>query len=361
MKILIATDAWLPQINGVVRTLQAVTEELTRDGHDMFILSPDLFHTLPCPTYPEIRLSLTGIGGVAPHIEAFEPEHIHIATEGPIGLAVRRWCMKNRISFTSSYHTKFPEYLRARAPVPIAWTYRWLKRFHNAAEGILVTTPGMMHDLSDRGFNNLHVWWRGVDTDLFRPQDIRIFDHPEKNPGATDNPPPLPGPIFLYVGRVAVEKNIEAFLSLDLPGSKVIVGDGPARKRLEAAFPDVYFAGAKTGEALAQAYASADVFVFPSLTDTFGVVLLEALACGVPVAAYPVTGPADVVGDKPIGCLNNDLRQACLDAQSISREACRKFALENNWSRCAQIFLSVASEAHPRMGTGQVRSSAQTT
>ncbi|WP_350334879.1 glycosyltransferase family 4 protein [Coralliovum pocilloporae] len=332
MKILIATDAWLPQINGVVRTLQAVTEELRLDGHGVFILSPELFRTVPCPTYPEIRLSLTGVRGVARHIQAFEPEHVHIATEGPIGLAVRRWCIKNDVSFTTSYHTKFPEYLRARAPIPTGWTYRWLRRFHNSGSGVLVTTPSMKEDLSGRGFDNLHVWWRGVDTELFRPRDVAVFD--------------VPGPVFLYVGRLAVEKNIEAFLELDLPGSKVVVGDGPARQGLEEAFPDTHFVGPRTGEALAEAYASADVFVFPSLTDTFGVVLLEALASGLPVAAYPVTGPLDVVGDRPVGCLNRDLRQASLDALELSRDTCRDFALENSWARCAQTFLTIASAAH---------------
>jgi glycosyltransferase involved in cell wall biosynthesis len=311
-RLLIATDAWHPQINGVVRTFEHMVEELTALGVDVTVLGPTDFRTVPCPTYPEIRLTIALPRTVRAALAGAQPDHIHVATEGPLGFAARRWCMSAGRIFTTSYHTKFPEYLRARAPIPESWTYAWLRRFHNAGSGCMVATPSLEKELSARGFRNLMRWTRGVDAGVFRPrrEGDKLLD--------------LPAPVFLYVGRVAPEKNIGAFLSLDLPGSKVVVGDGPALASLKAAHPEVHFLGFREGEALAEAYRSADVFVFPSKTDTFGIVLLEALASGLPVAAYPVTGPSDVVGKEGIGVLDEDLGKA---------------ALAHGWRDSAQQFL----------------------
>jgi glycosyltransferase involved in cell wall biosynthesis len=326
-RLLIATDAWHPQINGVVRTFEHMVEELTALGVDVTVLGPTDFRTVPCPTYPEIRLTIALPRTVRAALAAAQPDHIHVATEGPLGFAARRWCMSAGRIFTTSYHTKFPEYLRARAPIPESWTYAWLRRFHNAGSGCMVATPSLEKELSARGFRNLMRWTRGVDAGVFRPrrEGDKLLD--------------LPAPVFLYVGRVAPEKNIGAFLSLDLPGSKVVVGDGPALASLKAAHPEVHFLGFREGEALAEAYRSADVFVFPSKTDTFGIVLLEALASGLPVAAYPVTGPSDVVGKEGIGVLDEDLGKAALAALDVSRERCRDYALAHGWRDSAQQFL----------------------
>jgi glycosyltransferase involved in cell wall biosynthesis len=326
-RLLIATDAWHPQINGVVRTFEHMVEELTALGVDVTVLGPTDFRTVPCPTYPEIRLTIALPRTVRAALAAAQPDHIHVATEGPLGFAARRWCMSAGRIFTTSYHTKFPEYLRARAPIPESWTYAWLRRFHNAGSGCMVATPSLEKELSARGFRNLMRWTRGVDAGVFRPrrEDDKLLD--------------LPAPVFLYVGRVAPEKNIGAFLSLDLPGSKVVVGDGPALASLKAAHPEVHFLGFREGDALAEAYRSADVFVFPSKTDTFGIVLLEALASGLPVAAYPVTGPSDVIGKEGIGVLDEDLGKAALAALSVSRERCRDYALAHGWRDSAQQFL----------------------
>jgi glycosyltransferase involved in cell wall biosynthesis len=326
-RLLIATDAWHPQINGVVRTFEHMIEELTALGVDVTVLGPTDFRTVPCPTYPEIRLTIALPRTVRAALAAAQPDHIHVATEGPLGFAARRWCMSAGRIFTTSYHTKFPEYLRARAPIPESWTYAWLRRFHNAGSGCMVATPSLEKELSARGFRNLMRWTRGVDAGVFRPrrEGDKLLD--------------LPAPVFLYVGRVAPEKNIGAFLSLDLPGSKVVVGDGPALASLKAAHPEVHFLGFREGEALAEAYRSADVFVFPSKTDTFGIVLLEALASGLPVAAYPVTGPSDVVGKEGIGVLDEDLGKAALAALDVSRERCRDYALAHGWRDSAQQFL----------------------
>jgi glycosyltransferase involved in cell wall biosynthesis len=326
-RLLIATDAWHPQINGVVRTFEHMIEELTALGVDVTVLGPTDFRTVPCPTYPEIRLTIALPRTVRAALAAAQPDHIHVATEGPLGFAARRWCMSAGRIFTTSYHTKFPEYLRARAPIPESWTYAWLRRFHNAGSGCMVATPSLEKELSARGFRNLMRWTRGVDAGVFRPrrEGDKLLD--------------LPAPVFLYVGRVAPEKNIGAFLSLDLPGSKVVVGDGPALASLKAAHPEVHFLGFREGEALAEAYRSADVFVFPSKTDTFGIVLLEGLASGLPVAAYPVTGPSDVVGKEGIGVLDEDLGKAALAALDLSRERCRAYALAHGWRDSAQQFL----------------------
>jgi glycosyltransferase involved in cell wall biosynthesis len=331
MRVLVATDAWHPQVNGVVRTYERLALEAPKLGFDLCFLAPPLFRTLPCPTYPEIRLALAGPRAIARHIHAMRPDFIHIATEGPIGLMTRRYCRKTRWPFTTSYHTRFPEYVAARLPIPEDWCYALQRRFHNGSAGTFVATQSVADDLGARGFERLMPWSRGVDTELFRPRKVRLFGDQ---------------PVFLYVGRIAVEKNIKAFLDLDLPGRKVLVGGGPQTRELQRRYPDALFAGHREGEALAEAYASADVFVFPSLTDTFGLVLLEALACGVPVAAYPVCGPKDVLTDPEAGVLSTDLREAALQALQLSREAARTHALRYSWENSARQFIENMMVAH---------------
>ncbi|CAO4164427.1 glycosyltransferase family 4 protein [Methylorubrum populi] len=333
MRLLLATDAWHPQVNGVVRSIERMAEAAVGLGVEPLMLTPADFASLPMPGYSEIRLSLVTRGRVLSRWKALAPTHVHIATEGPIGHAVRAACLSLGHAFTTSYHTRFPEYLAARAPVPEAWSYAWLRRFHAAASGTMVSTPSLERELTGRGFTRLMRWTRGVDTELFRPRD-------------GDALPGLPRPIFLSVGRLAVEKNLAAFLSLDLPGSKVVVGDGPDRARLQALAPEAHFLGALTGEALAKVYASADAFVFPSLTDTFGIVLLEALASGVPVAAFPVTGPLDVIGGTRAGALDSDLRAAALAALAIPRDRCRAEALRYTWAESARQFYDNIAQAH---------------
>lgn len=325
MRVLVATDAWHPQINGVVRTLAAVAKAAAEMGAEFRFITPQDFPTLPLPGYSEIALALPTPRRIARMIAAGEPDAIHIATEGPIGCLVRRHCLANGLPFTTSFHTRLPDYISARLPIPRSWSWNWLCRFHNAGRGIMTSTPALASELQDFGFRKTLHWPRGVDTELFRPR-----------PGADLH---LPRPVFLNVGRLAVEKNVAAFLSLDLPGSKVVVGDGPAREALQRKYPKATFLGALEGEALAFAYAAADVFVFPSKTDTFGLVLLEALASGVPVAAYPVAGPRDVIGAAPAGVLAEDLRAAALFAQRVPREACRAFALRHRWQESARMFL----------------------
>jgi len=324
MRLLIVTDAWAPQVNGVVRSLEQMVTHLTALGDTVEVLSPQGYRSLPLPTYPDIPLTLVRPRRIAARIDAFAPGAVHIATEGPLGLIARRYCLRRRLPFTTSYHTKFPEYVAARLPVPTAPLYAFLRRFHNAACACMVAAPSLKEELSARGFRNLVLWSRGVDTERFRPEAAADLG--------------LERPVFLYVGRVAVEKNLRAFCELDLPGTKVIVGDGPARPDLERAFPDVVFLGTLDGEALAGAYAGADAFVFPSRTDTFGNVLLEALASGLPVAAYPVTGPKDVITDERIGVLDEDLGRAALAALSLSREDARAFALRHDWEASAREF-----------------------
>ena len=300
MKLTIVTDAWSPQVNGVVTTLTRTRECLEALGHDVAVISPERFRTLPCPTYPEIRLALLPGRGVARTLRALSPDAIHIATEGPLGIAARRYCTRTGLKFTTSYHTQFPEYVRKRAPIPVAWSYAYLRAHHGKAERTLVATEHLRRRLIEHGFTNVVIWSRGVDTALFKP---RGRDHLA-----------LPRPISIYVGRVAVEKNLEAFLSAEISGSKVIVGDGPDLAKLRQRFPEAHFVGYKFGEALAEHISSADVFVFPSRTDTFGLVMLEAMACGTPVAAYPVTGPIDVVRDGFSGRLHEDLATAAREA-----------------------------------------------
>jgi glycosyltransferase involved in cell wall biosynthesis len=328
VRILIVTDAWFPQVNGVVRTLETIRREMEAMGHDVVMIGPDRFRTWPCPTYPEIRLAVLPSRRLARLIDEAQADAIHIATEGPLGIAARRFCLRRGLPFTTAYHTRFPEYVRARLLFPLAWTYALMRRFHAPSAGVMVSTDSIRADLDWRGFRNIRSWTRGVDLELFRPR--------LPGPTAQDRK----RPIFLYVGRVAIEKNIEAFLALDLPGEKWVVGDGPQLARLEKRHPDVRFAGHKEGEELAALYRLADVFVFPSRTDTFGLVLLEALASGLPVAAYPVPGPRDVVGTAPVGVLDEDLRAAALAALEIDGAACRQHAARYSWRRTAEIFVA---------------------
>lgn len=328
MRVLVATDAWEPQVNGVVRTLQSLAESARGLGAAIEFLTPEGFSSIPVPTYPGLRVALPGAREIARRIDQAAPDAIHVATEGPIGYMVRRYCLQRGLPFTTSYTTRFPEYISARAPIPESWSYAVLRGFHAPASVTMVSTASLMAELAGRGFQHLGLWTRGVNTDLFRPERAIGLD--------------LPRPIFVSMGRVAVEKNLDAFLSLDLPGSKVVIGEGPQVADLRRRFPGVFFLGELHGETLAAHLAAADVFVFPSKTDTFGVAQLEALACGVPVAAYPVTGPRDVIGDNPIGVLDNDLRAACLGSLNISRAACRAFALTRSWQVSARQFLGHA-------------------
>lgn len=324
MRIALVTDAWLPQVNGVVTTLGHVVRQLEAMGDDVLVINPQVFHTYPMPRYPEIRLAWFPGRKVRRMLREFKPDAIHIAAEGPLGIAARLHCGKKRIPFNTSYHTQFPQYLRKYVAVPEGWTYRVMRWFHGKANATLVPTARVKEELDERGFANVRVWTRGVETDLFKPGDKSF----------------LPGerPIMLSVGRIAREKNIEAFLEADVPGTKYIVGDGPARAGLEKKYPKAHFVGVKKGAELAQHYAAADVFVFPSRTDTFGVVMLEAMACGVPVAAYPVTGPIDVVSPGVSGALDENLAKAIREALKVDPQSTRKYAQEFSWSRCAEMF-----------------------
>lgn len=332
MRLLIATDAWRPQVNGVVRSLEYMAAEAPHFDAEVIFLTPERFRSFPMPTYPEIRLSWAMPGAVARIIEEARPTHVHIATEGPVGLAARLACRRQGRTFTTSYHTRFPEYVAARTPIPEAWSYGALRRFHEGSRAMMVSTPSLERELAGRGFTNIVRWTRGVDTGLFRPRGERALA--------------LTPPVFLYVGRVAVEKNLEAFLSLDLPGTKVVVGDGPAREPLERRYPEARFLGALAGETLARVYSSSDVFVFPSLTDTFGIVLLEALASGLPVAAFPVTGPMDIVGASGCGVLGPDLREAAIAALDIPKDRCRAHGETFTWRESARQFFSNIEAAH---------------
>jgi glycosyltransferase involved in cell wall biosynthesis len=327
MRILIVTDAWEPQVNGVVRTLRSVRAELEAAGHAVRILSPDQYGSLPCPTYPEIRLAVARSRTIGREIDAFLPDAIHLATEGPLCLAARRWCLRTGIPFTTAYHTHFPDYVAQRTGIPAAWIWPYIRWFHGPAQAVLVSTRSVREQLRAHGIAQVRPWGRGVDLANFTP----------------DAPPPemfanLPGPIQLYVGRVAVEKNIEAFLSSGHPGSKVVVGDGPARAALERAYPEAHFLGPLSGRALAGAYAGADVFVFPSRTDTFGLVMIEALACGTPVAAYPVTGPVDIV-TPDTGALAETLEEAIAQALTRDRTHCADYGGSFTWTASARQFL----------------------
>ena len=330
MRIVLATDAWEPQVNGVVRTLTRTVAECRAMGHEVEVVEPSQFKTIPCPTYPEIRLALGAEEEIRERLRAFEPEAVHVATEGPIGIATRRICVEWKLPFTTSYHTKFPEYVSARFPIPVQVGYAYMKWFHKPSGRLMVATPTLRDELVAHGFRNVSPWSRGVDTELFRPDLAPIY----AELGGAD----WPRPFWLNVGRVAVEKNIEAFLALDLPGTKIVVGDGPAREDLQTRFPEAKFLGARFGEELARCFADADVFVFPSWTDTFGLVILEAMAAGTPVAAFPVTGPLDVITDPRIGALDEDLRAASLGALEGDCAACRSHAEAWSWEACAAQF-----------------------
>jgi glycosyltransferase involved in cell wall biosynthesis len=336
MRILVATDAWHPQVNGVVRTLTSLARSAAALGAEIDFLTPDGFPSIGVPTYPGLRVALPNRREIARRIGAVSPDAIHIATEGPIGWAVRAYCRRRKLAFTTSYTTRFPEYIAVRTIIPADLSYAVLRHFHGAGAMTMIATSSLRQELSARGFRKLGTWTRGVDTNLFKPDIAAELD--------------LPRPIFMTVGRVAVEKNLEAFLALNLPGSKVVIGDGPQRAALELKYPKAKFLGEKTGQDLTTHIAAADVFVFPSLTDTFGVVQLEALACGTPVAAFPVTGPLDVIADHPVGALDSDLRSACIRALSMSRETCRNFALERSWESSARQFMSNVTALQPSRG-----------
>jgi glycosyltransferase involved in cell wall biosynthesis len=325
MRILIVSDAWFPQVNGVVRTLSVVADKLAAMGDTVEVIGPDRFRNLPMPGYAEIRLAITPKRRLAQLVADFAPEIIHIATEGPLGWAMRGICRRNKWPFTTAFHTRFPEYLQARTRIPADWSWRVMRRFHETGAGTFAATASLREELAKRGFTKIRAWTRGVDLEKF-------------NPASRDEWSGLPRPIFLYAGRVAIEKNIEAFLTLDLPGSKVVVGDGPALPALRQKFPDVTFTGYRENGALARSYAGADVFVFPSRTDTFGLVLLEALAAGTPVAAFPVTGPIDVITDERVGALDEDLRTACLKALNCDRSIARSHAEAWSWDACVAQF-----------------------
>jgi glycosyltransferase involved in cell wall biosynthesis len=325
MRILIATDAWYPQVNGVVQTLVSVARALERMGVEVSFLTPEGIPSVPLPSYPDIRLALPSSRAIARRIDEFRPDVIHIATEGPIGHFVRRHCLKRRRGFTTSFHTRFADYAAARWPIPRSLSWSWLRWFHNAGRVTMASTESLTNELMARGFRKLMRWPRGVDTDLFRPRAGSDLG--------------LPRPVFLTVGRLAVEKNIAAFLALDLPGSKVVVGDGPARAELARRHPSAVFLGTRKGHELAGVYAGADVFVFPSRTDTFGLVLLEALASGLPIAGFPVDATRDVVAGAPVAVLDEDLRAACIRSLALSRAACRSYATTMTWDESARCFL----------------------
>jgi len=333
LRIAIVSDAWRPQINGVVRTLETVARILLAEGHEVEVFGPDRFRTLPCPTYPEIRLSLFPSSRLSHMLNLFAPDAIHLVTEGPLGWAARGFCRRRGIPFTTAYHTRFPEYVRARILLPLSWSYAFVRRFHAPSAGVLVVSPAIRDELGARGFRNLVPWSRGVDITAFKPQ-------PHEDTGD-------PRPIWLYAGRVAIEKNIKAFLDLDLPGTKWVVGGGPQLKPLQRRYANARFFGSVAPDELSYRYAQADCFVFPSVTDTFGLVMVEALASGAPVAGYPVPGPLDVVTDPKVGALDEDLRTACLAAVSRDPEDCRRHAETFTWERCARQFLE-ALQVIPR-------------
>jgi glycosyltransferase involved in cell wall biosynthesis len=334
LRIVIVSDAAPPQVNGVVRTLQQLTQNLTAMGHEVTFITPDMFRTVPLPTYKEIRLALFPGAKIARIIREANPNAIHIATEGPLGLAARSFCLRKKIPFSTSFHTRFAEYLNARTGIPLSWGYAFLRRFHAKSTALMVATPSLQKELKERGFGDPVIWSRGVDTELYRPRPELADAHPKG----------LARPVWLNVGRIAVEKNIEAFLDLDLPGSKMVVGEGPRLEYLKKKYPDAHFTGPLFGEELAEAYAASDVFVFPSRTDTFGLVLIEAMATGTPVAGYPVQGPGDVLafgaGGMKAGALDEDLKTACMAALRLNREDARAYAMTFAWDACAKQFIS---------------------
>ena len=334
LRIVIVSDAAPPQVNGVVRTLQQLTQHLEGMGHEVTFVTPDMFATVPLPTYKEIRLALFPGARIARIIREANPNAIHIATEGPLGLAARRFCLRKNIPFSTSFHTRFAEYLNARTGAPLSWGYAFLRRFHAKSASLMVATPSLQAELKERGFGTPSIWSRGVDIERYRPRPDMQDTHPKG----------LARPVWLNVGRIAVEKNIEAFLELDLPGTKMVVGEGPRLEHLKKRYPDAHFTGPLFGEELAETYAAADVFVFPSKTDTFGLVLIEAMAAGTPVAGYPVQGPADVLAFTPdgarAGIVDENLKTACMKALRLNRDDARAYAMNFSWDACAKQFIS---------------------
>ncbi|WP_371365812.1 glycosyltransferase family 4 protein [Pseudomonas sp. QL9] len=324
MRLLIVSDAWSPQVNGVVTSLRALVAELETMGHTVAVLSPQEFRSRPCPTYPEIPLAWD-LWRVGEKIEAFAPDCVHLATEGPLGWSARRWLRRRGLAFTSAIHTRFPEYLHGRWPwLPLALGYAVIRRFHAPSSAVMVSSERMRGVFAQWGVGDLALWRKGVDNGLFSPAAA-----------------PEGEAVFLYVGRVAPEKNLEAFLDLDLPGRKRVVGDGPQRAELQARYPQVEFLGYRHGEELAEAYRAASVLVFPSRTDTLGLVMYEALACGTPVAAFPVPGPLDVLVEGLTGAMDPDLGEACRRALTLDRHACAAWAQEQSWRYSAQQFLAL--------------------
>lgn len=338
MRIALISDAWHPQINGVVTALTNTCRTLEKLGHTVELIFPGHFRTWPCPGYPDARLAFGCGARLGRIIEAFQPDAIHMATEGPVGFAARRYCRRMGFNYTTSFHSRFPEYLKLRIGLPLSLSYAYLRWFHGKSHHVMVATDSLRDELASKGFHRLVRWPLGVDTEIFRPREKGFIQDRR--------------PILMYAGRVAVEKNLEKFLGLELPGTKFVVGDGPQREELEKRYPRVRFVGYKKGDELARYLAAADVFVFPSLTDTFGLVLLEALACGVPVAAYPVQGPKDVILDKQVGVLDTDLAQAVLKALSLSPQHCRRYAMQYSWENCTRQFVGnltpIAKHSNPR-------------
>jgi glycosyltransferase involved in cell wall biosynthesis len=344
MRIAIATDAWFPQTNGVVRSLATTISILERRGYEIELIAPDQFITVPTPGYREIRLAISPRFGVRRTLRRYRPDIVHIVTEGPIGWAARAWCKANSVPFTTAFHTRFPDYAAVRTGLSPDRFWPIMRRFHQPSSAVLVSTSRLMDELAERGIGNARLWSRGIDKSLFHPRHEPL---PEL---AT-----LPRPLLLYVGRIAPEKNLDAFLGAPVAGSKIIVGEGPARRELEQRFPEAMFLGALHGEQLARAYCSADIFVFPSLTDTFGLVLIEALACGVPVAAYPVQGPLDILGpsacgidgqlSEPAGALDASLSNAIAKAQHVSRDAAARLGASFDWEKCSDQFVNALVDA----------------
>jgi glycosyltransferase involved in cell wall biosynthesis len=327
LRIAIVSDAYFPQISGVATTIKATADELERRGHEVLIISPRDFKVkVPLPTYSEIKLVVRPYPKVRKMLDAFNPHAIHISVEGPLGMAAKKYAKRRKLHYTTAYHTRFPEYVNVRTGIPVSWGYAVARNFHNGAAQVMVAAESLRSELDSWGFKNLAIWPRGVDTNLFSPERARVLPHE--------------GPIFMYMGRVAPEKNIEAFLSLELPGVKYVIGDGPDRKRLEAKYPEAVFVGYKFGEELASYLGAASVFVFPSLTDTLGLVMLEANACGVPVATYPSQASSAVIQEGENGVVDEDLKEACLKALAVSRARCREIALERGWEKPADLFLA---------------------
>ncbi|MGZ8240593.1 MAG: glycosyltransferase family 4 protein [Methylobacter sp.] len=327
LRIAFISDAWHPQINGVVTTIEKTCSTLKRSGHQINLITPDQFKTIPCPTYPSIRLAYACNRKLKRLLDEFNPQRIHIATEGPLGMAARRYCLNRNLAFTTSFHTLFAEYVNLRFKIPVSWGYGFLRWFHAPAKKVMVATHSVESDLVARGFKNtLMRWSRGVDPDFYHPRDKAFLS--------------LPRPISLFAGRVAIEKNIDGFLSLSIPGTKIVVGDGPQLKELKTKFPETVFVGFQTGEPLAQYMAAADVFVFPSRTDTFGIVMLEALASGLPVAAFPVNGPVDVITSDKVGRLDENLKKAITEALQLDANDCRNYALNYSWANCTGQFFN---------------------